>query len=72
MIRLHRDGHTLVLTTHDVEKVIAHVDRVAILQRGQLKAAAPPDELVARLSEFGVRPPCYALLGKERISWLNE
>ena len=71
MISLHQKGHTLVVTTHDVEKVIAHVDRVAIIHRGELKAAGPPDDMVSKLSQFGVRPPCYALLGRERISWLN-
>ena len=72
MIHLHREGHTLVVTTHDVEKVIAHVDRIAIIHKGELKAAGPPDDVVTKLSHFGVRPPCYALLGRERISWLNE
>jgi len=72
MITLHQKGHTLVVTTHDVEKVIAHVDRVAIIHKGELMAAGPPDDMVAKLSRFGIRPPCYALLGRERISWLNE
>ena len=72
MIHLHREGHTLVVTTHDVEKVIAHVDRIAIIHKGELKAAGPPDDVVTKLSQFGVRPPCYTLLGRERISWLNE
>ena len=72
MITLHQKGHTLVVTTHDVEKVIAHVDRVAIIHQGELKAAGPPDDMVTKLSRFGIRPPCYALLGQERISWLNE
>ena len=72
MVQLHQQGHTLVVTTHDVEKVIAHVDRMAILDGGQLKVAGPPEELVGQLSESGVRPPCYAILGKEKISWLNE
>ena len=71
MITLHQKGHTLVVTTHDVEKVIAHVDRVAIIHQGELKAAGPPDDMVTKLSRFGIRPPCYALLGQERISWLN-
>ena len=72
MIYLHQKGHTLVVTTHDVEKVIAHVDRVAIIHKGELKAAGPPDEVVTKLSQFGVRPPCYVLLKQERMSWLNE
>ena len=72
MIRLHHEGHTMVVTTHDVEKVIAHVTRVAVIEKGRLKASGPPDDLVTRLRDFGVRPPCYAILGKDRISWLND
>jgi cobalt transport protein ATP-binding subunit len=72
MVQLHRQGHTLVVTTHDVEKVIAHADRMAILYGGELKATGYPEGLVTQLPSFGVRPPCYAILGKEKISWLNE
>ena len=72
MVRLHRQKHTLVVTTHDVEKVIAHVDRIAIIHDGELKAVGLPEELVTELVRFGIRPPCYALLGKEKISWLSE
>jgi cobalt transport protein ATP-binding subunit len=71
MIELHREGHTLIVTTHDVEKVIAHVDRMAILQKGEIKALGKPDEVTRDLYQFGVRPPCYVLLGKEKISWLE-
>jgi len=72
MIHLHREGHTLVVTTHDVEKVIAHVDRIAVLHNGELKLSGPPEQVVPELQHFGVRAPCYALLGREKISWLNE
>lgn len=71
MIRLHREGRTLIVTTHDVEKVISHVNRIAILYNGELKAIGPPEELVTNLQQFGIRPPCYALFGKEKISWLE-
>jgi len=72
MIHLHHQRHTLVVTTHDVEKVIAHIDRIVIIHNGELKAAGKPGDLETELSRFGVRPPCYTLLGKERISWLGE
>ena len=72
MVALHREGHTLVVTTHDVEKVIAHVDRVAIIYNGELRLAGAPENLLMKLPEFGIRPPCYALLGREKISWLSE
>jgi len=72
MVDLHRQGHTLIVTTHDVEKVIAHVDRIAIIYNGELKAIGAPEDLVTKLPRFGIRPPCYALLGREKTSWLNE
>jgi biotin transport system ATP-binding protein len=72
MVSLHRQGHTVLVTTHDVEKVIAHADQMAILHGGELKAVGSPEDLVGRLSTFGIRPPCYALLGREKISWLVE
>ncbi len=71
MVDLHRAGHTLVVSTHDVEKVIAHVDRIAILNGGELKMAGPSEEILSKLSQFGIRPPCYALLGGKKISWLE-
>lgn len=72
MVHLNREGHTLIVTTHDVEKVIAHVNRIAVIQNGELKAIGSPEELVGELSTFGIRPPCYALLEKDKISWLND
>lgn len=71
MVHLHREGHTLVVATHDIEKVIVHVDRIAILHDGELKIAGLPEELMMKLPQFGIRPPCYALLGREKISWLE-
>jgi biotin transport system ATP-binding protein len=72
MVQFHREGHTLVVTTHDVEKVISHVDRIAIIHEGKLMGVGPPEGLLSELPSFGIRPPCYALLGKEKISWLDE
>jgi energy-coupling factor transporter ATP-binding protein EcfA2 len=71
MVDLHRQGHTLVVTTHDIEKVIAHIDRIAVIHNGELKVAGLPEELIMKLPQFGIRPPCYALLGREKISWLE-
>ncbi len=71
MVLLHREEHTLVVTTHDVEKVIAHVDRMAVLHEGEIKAMGPPEELLTILPQFSVRPPCYAIFGREKVSWLS-
>ena len=72
MVELHRQGCTLVVTTHDVEKVVSHVDRLVVLEQGELKVAGSPEAVIPSLSRYGVRPPCYAVPGAGRVSWLNE
>ena len=71
MIQWHQEGHTLIVTTHDVEKVSAHVNRIVVLQDGVIKAAGNPEDLFRELPRFGVRPPCHVLLGGEKLSWLE-
>jgi ABC-2 type transport system ATP-binding protein len=50
ILRMKRDGHTVLLTTHYLDEAEALCDRVAIINRGQIAAAGPPRELTARAS----------------------
>ncbi|MEO7558597.1 MAG: ABC transporter ATP-binding protein [Gammaproteobacteria bacterium] len=47
--RLHREGHTIVLTTHYLEEAESLCDRIAILDRGKLVALDSKQELLARI-----------------------
>ncbi|MDD9893262.1 MAG: ABC transporter ATP-binding protein [Gammaproteobacteria bacterium] len=44
--RLHNDGHTIVLTTHYLEEAESLCDRVAILDKGQLKTLQTTESLL--------------------------
>lgn len=68
MVDLHRAGRTLVVTTHDLDKVLAHADRLILLERGRVVADGEPAKVAAAGEAFGVRCP---LLPAERLSWLN-
>lgn len=46
--RLHRDGHTIVLTTHYLEEAEALCDRIAILNHGEVIALDTTRGLMAR------------------------
>ena len=46
--RLHREGHTIVLTTHYLEEAEALCDRIAILNHGKLAALDTKQALLAR------------------------
>lgn len=72
ILELRSEGHTIVVTTHDLEKVVAHVDRVAVLFKGRLEALGSAEEVIPHLSRFQVRPPCFSYFGERMISWLAD
>ncbi len=71
ILDLRRDGRTILLTTHDLEKVIAHADRLILMADGRVAADGPPAEILPRTEAFGVRRPCAVRLGGTVESWLS-
>jgi biotin transport system ATP-binding protein len=70
MIGLHQSGRTVIIATHDLEKIIAHADRLLILRSGCLVRDGSPKELINEVEEFGVRRPCASRWGQPVESWL--
>lgn len=71
LVEFHKQGRTVVITTHDVEKVIAHADRIVIMEGGRVAAHGSPDRMTPQLQRYGVRPPCYHITGSRPLSWLS-
>ncbi len=71
IVSLHQSGHTILVTTHDLEKVIAHSNRVILLSEGRVARDGAPDTVIKESEAFGVREPCASRLGLEVGSWLN-
>lgn len=46
--RLHKEGHTIVLTTHYLEEAEELCDRIAIIDRGEIIALESKQDLLAR------------------------
>ena len=46
--RLHREGHTIVLTTHYLEEAEELCDRIAIINHGEVMALETKEDLLAR------------------------
>jgi biotin transport system ATP-binding protein len=56
--KLKREGKTVILLTHELEKVLALADRLVILHRGLVREDGPPEAVLDRLQdEYGVRDP---------------
>ena len=71
ILTLHQAGHTILVTTHDLEKVIAHANRLVIMKDGKIVRIGSPEDLIKETEVFGVREPCASRLGMEIRSWLS-
>ena len=71
ILDLHTASHTIVITTHDLEKIIAHTDRLVLMQNGRIVRDGNPEEIADCLEDYGVRVPCAYRMGREAESWLN-
>ena len=65
----HLNG--LLLPTHDLEKIIAHADRLILMQNGKIVRDGIPGEIMTGIEALGVREPCALRWGLEADSWLN-
>jgi biotin transport system ATP-binding protein len=68
---LKQAGRTVIVLTHELEKVLALADRLVILDRGRIRDDGKPAELLSRLKdEYGVRNPLHRYTRVEDCSWL--
>ncbi len=71
IVELHGQGRTIIITTHDLDKIAAHAERLVIMQRGRLVRDGRPEDLLPEVEDFGIRMPSATRLGLEVPSWLN-
>ena len=69
---LKQNGKTLIILTHELEKVLALADRLAILHRGAVRDQGTPAEVLDRLDPaWGVRDPRRSYAAVADCSWLE-
>lgn len=69
IVNLHKKGHTIVVITHDLGKVLAHGERLIIMNRGEITHIGKPLELLHKLESCGIRRPGSDKL--ENMTWLK-
>ena len=68
---LKQKGKTVIILTHELEKVLAFADRLVILAEGKIRDSGSPDAVLDRLeSAWGVRDPRRAYSNAGDCTWL--
>ncbi|HKM07498.1 MAG TPA: ABC transporter ATP-binding protein [Sphaerochaeta sp.] len=69
LLQLKSEGHTIVLVSHEVEKILAYIDDVVILSEGKVAAQGSPSAVRPLFTEHGVYVPVDTPL--EELTWLK-
>jgi len=69
MTALHKQEKTIIVITHDLEKVLAHADSFVIMAKGKIVREGSPGEILAEAPEFGLRVPSH--MNPDKMSWLE-
>jgi biotin transport system ATP-binding protein len=68
---LKRDGKTVIILTHELEKTLAMAERLVILCGGKIACDGKPEAVLNALKpEYGVRDPRCSYSTAEDCSWL--
>lgn len=66
---LQDEGHTILLVSHEVEKILAHADQVILMESGSVVADGAPADILPLLPSHGVYVPPNAK--PEELTWLR-
>ncbi len=61
---------TILLVTHDLEKVLAHTNHLIVMSKGQIALQGTPDEILPQVAQFGVKVPALHARKIGDLSWL--
>jgi biotin transport system ATP-binding protein len=68
---LKQTRKTVIILTHELEKVLALADRLLILHQGRVRDDGKPQEVLERLKpEYGIRNPLHGYARVADCSWL--
>ncbi|TVQ40699.1 MAG: ABC transporter ATP-binding protein [Spirochaetaceae bacterium] len=68
ILQLRQDGRGVMVVTHELEKILAHADRLMIMARGSLATQGVPAQIIGQLPRFGLRRPAGPI---GTMTWLS-
>ncbi|MFP4362385.1 MAG: energy-coupling factor ABC transporter ATP-binding protein [Spirochaetia bacterium] len=71
IIRVHEEGKTIILVTHDLEKSLAHANRLAVFHEGRIVLDTSPEKGISQVHTWNVRTPYGKDRTLESYSWLS-
>lgn len=71
LVELKEGGTAVIVISHQLEKLLAHADRLVLFDRGAVVADGSPLEVAPFLERHEVRNPLACGVPLEHLSWLS-
>lgn len=71
IVDLHREGKTIILITHDLEKSLSHSDKLVIMQNGEIVECEAPGLLIDKLDKYNIKKPYGDGRLLETMTWMK-
>ncbi len=69
LLKLHETGHTIILVSHEAEKILAYTDQTILLEQGKVVADGKAKDLLPMMTAHGVYVPSGVKI--EELTWLK-
>lgn len=66
-----QSNHSILLITHDLEKVIAHATRLIIMAKGSIVKDDSPENALDFLEQYGIKKPYCTGRALSDMSWIK-
>ncbi len=71
IVSLHQSGHTIILVTHELDKILAHATRLIIMEKGRIVKDGNPGQLIEEVELYGIKKPYGENRKVETMTWLS-
>ncbi len=68
---VYERGCTVVVITHEIEKVLAHANRFVIMERGTIAEDGRPEDLIQKAEQYRLKNPLQAYRDLKDMTWMQ-
>ncbi len=62
---LHAQGRTIILSTHDMDKVVGYASRLILMRQGRVIQDGPLEDILPKVEAAGVKMPCKCAMNRK-------
>lgn len=72
IVSLKRRGHTIIVVTHELEKILAYANRLIIMKDGEIALDGSPAEIIDKCENYDVRMPLQKYEKVDELTWVGD